>query len=68
MWRLGIQCVVSLYVALCGVPVNADATKAPQAAAVILVPPIVYQDFKQYTDGKNVENIDFYGGLGARRD
>lgn len=68
MWRQVINSVVSLYVALCAALVNADATTAPQPAAVILVPPIVYQDFKLYTDGKKIEDIDFYGGPGARRD
>lgn len=37
-------------------------------ASVVLVPPIVYQDFKRFTDGKVIADIDFYGGEGARRD
>lgn len=68
MWRQVVNSIVSLCVALYAAVVSADASTEPQPAAIILVPPIVYQDFKHYTDGKNIKDIDFYGGPRARRD
>lgn len=43
-------------------------TAAEPAPARILVPPIVHQDFLTYTQGKNIAEIDYFGGPGARRD